>query len=144
VYVKASEYDSRIGKYYLHARFREPSKPDQFENDDTQGAAKNILPGSSQERNFTDGSDEDWARLVITRPGTYEIRAEATDSMLDTFLILTDKDGEEIFEDDDSGGNFDACITADLSPGTYYINVTTLDEGPLEDNVYTLSVAELR
>jgi hypothetical protein len=81
---------------------------------------------------------------VITQRGTYEIRAQAADGMLDTYLVLTDKNEEVLFENDDADDSYDACIIADLAPGTYYINVTTLNEDPLADNNYTLSVNAVR
>jgi hypothetical protein len=144
VYVKVSEYDSGIGKYYLHAVLREPAKPDQFENDDTLADAKDIQIGASQKRNFINDADEDWARLVITRQGAYEIRARSDDGMLDTYLALTNKEEEILFQNDDADDSYDACVTADLAPGTYYIRVTTLNEDPLPNNTYTLSVTEAR
>jgi hypothetical protein len=140
VYVKASAYDGQIGRYTLHTELREAPPMDRFENDDSAAAAKDIQPGASQERTFTTASDEDWVRLRITRQGTYEIRAQASDGRLDTYLELYDQNEDLLDEDDDSGDNYDACITASLGPGLYYILVTTLDGGRLDNNSYTLSV----
>jgi hypothetical protein len=141
VYIKVSAYQGAAGRYYLHTRFKDPVKADPFENDDRPANAKDILPGSSQERNFTDAADEDWVRLRITDAGTYAISAAAADNYLDTLIELFDANETLLASDDDSGGYWNALLTTRLSPGTYYIKVSTVDKDPLEDNVYTLSVS---
>jgi hypothetical protein len=140
VYIKASAYEGQIGRYTLHTELRETPPMDRFEDDNSIAASKDIQIGASQDRNFTTASDEDWVRLRITRQSTYEIRAQAEDGILDTYLELYDQNEELIAKDDDSGDNYDACITTPLSPGVYYILVTTIDSGHLDNNSYTLSV----
>jgi hypothetical protein len=139
--IEVKEYDGNQGRYTLSVQVREPARPDRFEGDSTAAEAKDISVGESQQRTFTDSDDVDWARLRITRQGTYEIRSTAADGYLDSYLELFDADKELITGDDDSGGDFDAYIELQLNPGTYYIQVTTLDDDPLEDNRYTLSVS---
>jgi hypothetical protein len=141
VYIKVSAYQGGLGRYYLHTQFKDPVIPDQFENDNTMAQAKEIQPGSSQERNFTDASDEDWVRLRITRQGTYEIRTVAADNRLDTFIELINEDGEQIAKDDDSGGYWNALIKITLISGTYFLRITTIDKDPLENSAYTLRVS---
>jgi hypothetical protein len=141
VYFKVSSYQGATGRYYLKIQFRDPIKPDPYENDNQLTGAKDIQPGTSQSRNFTDASDEDWARLRITQEGTYEIFAKAGDDYLDTFIELFDANGNLIAKDDDSGGFWNALLTVELKAGTYYIKVSTVDKDPLEYNSYILSVS---
>jgi hypothetical protein len=141
VYIRVNAYQGATGRYFLHTQFMEPVKPDSFENDDRLASAKDIQPGSSQERNFTDASDEDWVRLQIKTGGTYEIKTTAADNYLDTLIELFDVKEELIAQDDDSGGNWNALLTISLEPGTYYLRITTVDKDPLENNNYTLSVS---
>jgi hypothetical protein len=140
VYFKVSSYQGATGRYYLKTQFRDPIKPDPYENDNSLTGAKDIQPGASQSRNFTDAGDEDWVRLRITQGGTYDIFAKARDDYLDTFIELFDTHGDFIAKDDDSGGFWNALLTVDLDPGTYYIKLSTVDKDPLEYNNYTLSV----
>jgi hypothetical protein len=141
VYFKISSYQGATGRYYLKTQFRDPIKPDPYENDNSLRGAKDIQPGASQSRNFTDAGDEDWARLQITQGGSYDIFAKAGDDYLDTFIELFDVNGDFIAKDDDSGGFWNALLKVDLNPGTYYIKVSTVDKDPLEYNSYILSVS---
>jgi hypothetical protein len=143
-YVKVSEYENHQGRYYLMTQIREPAKPDSFESDDSITDAKEIQVGASQQRNFSTSVDVDWARIRITRQGTYEIRARGVDDSLDTVLELINSQAETIAEDDDGGDNLDARISEVLSPGTYYIKVSTLSSDPIENNAYILSVSAVQ
>jgi hypothetical protein len=141
VYFNVHAYQGATGRYYLKTQFMDPIKPDPYENDNSPAGAKDIQIGESQSRNFTDASDEDWARLRVTQGGTYEIFAKAGDDYLDTFIELFDADENFIASDDDSGGFWNALLKIDLDPETYYIKVSTVDNDPLEYNSYTLSVS---
>jgi hypothetical protein len=145
VYIKVNAYQGTTGRYDLHTRFMDPVKPDPFENDDSPANAKDIQPGDSQERNFTNASDVDWVRLPIKTKGTYEIKTTAADNYLDTLIELFDEAGiateEHIAQDDDSGGYWNAFLNISLDPGIYYLKITTVDKDPLENNNYTLSVS---
>jgi hypothetical protein len=140
VYIRASAYQGATGRYRLKTGFAPPTKPDPFENDNTMSDAREIVPGDSQARNFTDAGDVDWALLRITRQGSYDIAARAADNYLDTFLQLFDDEGNLLGEDDDGGGYWNALLKTDLDPGTYYIRVSCIDKEPLERSEYTLSV----
>jgi hypothetical protein len=118
----------------------EPVNPDRFENDDTAVSAKDITPGSFQERNFTNAADEDWVRLRITQRGTYDIFAEAADGGLDTFLELYDSNDELVDANDDWEDGWNARLRLVLNPGTYYIKVSTLNSDPIDNSAYVLSV----
>jgi hypothetical protein len=141
VYIRVNAYQGATGRYYLHTQFMGPVKPDPFENDDSLANAKDIQPGTSQERNFTDASDVDWVRLQINTGGTYEIKTVAADNYLDTLIELFNVKEELIAQDDDSGGNWNALLSIRLDPGTYYLRITTVDKDPLENNNYILSVS---
>ncbi|MDR3123184.1 MAG: peptidase [Treponema sp.] len=141
VYLKVSAYQGATGRYRLKTKFAPPVKPDLFENDNTNFNAKEIQSGDSQARNFTDAGDVDWALLRIARQGSYAIAAMADDNYLDTFIQLFDANGGLLAEDDDGGGFWNAFLTIDLSPGTYYIRVSCIDKEPLESNGYTLRVS---
>jgi hypothetical protein len=140
VFVRVSAYDGQLGRYTLRALFYEIAAPDRFEPDDTPALAKDIAAGASQKRNFTDSSDEDWARLRIARRGTYDIVAEAAEDALDTFLELYD--AEEILVDanDDWDDGLNARLRLELDPGIYYIKASTISLDPLENSDYVLSV----
>jgi hypothetical protein len=142
VYFRVSAYQGAVGRYYLKTQFRAPIKPDPYENDNSLAGAKEIQPDASQSRNFSDAGDIDWVRMRITQGGSYEIFAKAGDDYLDTYIELFDADSNLIAKDDDSGGFWNALLKVDLSPGTYYIKVSTIDKDPLETNDYTLTVTK--
>jgi hypothetical protein len=142
VFVKVSAYDGGLGRYTLQGMFFESAPADRFEDDDVRTLAKDIAVGASQERNFTDSFDEDWARLQITQRGTYDISAAAQDSnALDTLLELYDSRDELIDANDDWDGSLDARIRLELSPGTYYIKARTVTVDPIANSSYVLRVS---
>jgi hypothetical protein len=143
VFIRVSAYDGQLGRYTLRGLFFEPATPDRFEQDDDRTLAKDIAAGSSQERNFTDSFDEDWARLQIAQRGTYDIFAEAEDiGALDTFLELYDSNEELVDANDDWEDSLNARLRLELNPGTYYIKARTISSDPLENSNYVLSVSK--
>jgi hypothetical protein len=143
VFVRVSAYDGQLGKYTLRGLFFEPATPDRFEQDNTRTLAKDIAVGASQERNFTDSFDEDWARLQITQRGTYDILAEAEDSSaLDTFLELYDSNDDLVDANDDWRDGLDARLRLELNPGTYYLKASAVTSDPIENSNYVLSVTQ--
>jgi hypothetical protein len=141
VFAKVSAYDGQLGRYTLRGLFFEPSPADRFEDDGIKIYAKDIGVGASQERNFTDSYDEDWARLQISQRGTYDISAEAQDNAaLDTFLELYDANDELIDANDDWEDGLDARLRLELAPGTYYIKASAISVDPISNGNYTLSV----
>jgi hypothetical protein len=143
VFVRVSSYNGQLGRYTLRGMLFEPAPPDRFEQDDARALARDIAVGASQERNFTDSSDEDWARLRITRRGIYDISAVAADSsVLDTFLELYDADDVLIDANDDWEEGLDARLRLELGPGTYYIKARTISGDPIANSGYVLGVSE--
>jgi hypothetical protein len=143
VFLRVVSYDGQLGRYTLRGLFFAPATPDRYEQDDARMLAKDIAVGASQERNFTDSFDEDWARLQITQRGTYDIRAQAEDSdVLDTFLELYDSNNDLVDANDDWGDSLNARLTLELNPGTYYITVKTVSPDPITNSAYTLSVSK--
>jgi hypothetical protein len=140
VFIRVSSFDGQLGRYTLKGSLFEQAKPDRFENDDTKELAKDISVGASQERNFTDSSDEDWVRLRITQRGTYDIYVKAADSNLDTFLELYDAKDDLVDVNDDGEDELNARLRLELNPGIYYIKVTTINSDPINNSAYILSV----
>jgi hypothetical protein len=142
VFIRVSSYDGQLGRYTLRGQLFESAAPDRFEQDDARALARDIAVGASQARNFTNSSDEDWARLRIARRGTYDISAEAAEGGLDTFLELYDSDDNLVDANDDWEDGLDARLRLELNPGTYYIKASTISRDPIENSGYVLSVAE--
>lgn len=82
------------------------------------------------------GLDHDTYEFTVSRAGTYVIDMKSP--TLDTYLWLF-QDGILITEDDDSGGNLDAQITATLEPGRYQIHAGQFGSTS-RDSRYTISV----
>ena len=142
VFIRVSAYDGQLGRYTLRGQLFESADPDRFEQDDARAIARDIAVGASQERNFTNSSDEDWARLRITEKGTYDILAEAAGGGLDTFLELYDSNDNLVDANDDWEDGLDARLRLELNPGTYYIKASTISADPIENSGYVLSVAK--
>ncbi|GHT75801.1 hypothetical protein FACS1894124_7610 [Spirochaetia bacterium] len=142
-YIKAALSDSgdRGGIYTLQTRVRPAASLDSFEPDNQVSQAKDIEIGVPQQHSFSDEKDIDWVRLQITEEGQYGIRARGVSNpQLDTYIELFDADEELIDENDDGGDDFDAYLSITLSPGVYYLKITTLDREA--EGEYTLSVEQ--
>ncbi|MDR3303944.1 MAG: hypothetical protein LBS86_05990 [Treponema sp.] len=141
IFVKVTEVDGERGAYTLLTELLEAGAVDEYEPDNEPSSSKAIAVGESQARTFTIAKDVDLAQLTITETGVYEIRTIAADGTLDTDITLYDLETEDFLdEDDDSGDNYDACLRIQLDPGVYLISIVCLDDDPLPDNAYTLSV----
>ena len=143
IYIEVRTWDEVTGRCTLFIETRESNKPDQYENDNTIADAKNIYPGESQQRTFTDADDIDWVRLIISQSGLYSIKTIA-DDYVDSYLEIYDSRQNLLAEDDDSGNRFDAEIFIYLDAGTYYLRISCYGSDPLEDDLYTLTVARER
>jgi hypothetical protein len=144
IYIKVSEFDGKRGAYLLHTELMQAGAVDAYEPDDDVENSKEIAVEESQERTFTISQDVDNVRLTITEAGIYEIRVVSADGELDSCIGLFDIETEEYLgEDDDGGDNYDACLRVELEPAVYLISVFCLDDDPLPNNAYTLSVTAI-
>ena len=138
---KVRGYRGETGAYGFHAYMREevPAAPDEYEEDGSFDAAKELRPGTPQRHTFHSGDDLDYIRFQIAVDGRYTIRAKGVNSnRLDTYIELFTAGGDSIAEDDDGGEHLDSRITRDLGAGTYYLMIKCLDDDPEEP--YMVSV----
>jgi hypothetical protein len=138
---KVRSYDGDTGEYgfrayiYIQVRLLE----DEYEPDNDSTSAKQIEPGTSQQRTFHSSNDVDWLKFQITQPGRYTIRAGGVNSnRLDTYIELFDSNLNSIDEDDDGGESVDSCLSLHLESGLYYLKTECLDEEP--NQPYTISI----
>lgn len=125
------------GSYSIRAYYMDVVRDD-YENDDTMEEAGDIeVNGSAQVHTFMPAGEEDWVRIVISEPGEYIMK---TTGPLDTYLSLYDRNGEFLYEDDDSGNDNNALISETLEKGTYYLQVTQYEGDGNIDDSYGLSV----
>ncbi len=145
-FVRVADYDNAMGRYTLTARLLSRENMDRYEPDDTMETAKPIeVNAAPQEKTFSDPDDEDWARFTISTSGRFIIESKAlSNRSLDTYIELYDEDGELWDEDDDGGSNYDARLTVNLEPGTWYIRVRQVDDEISGDGRYSLSVTSRR
>ena len=113
---------------------------DQYEPDNTQDDASEIMPGESQERTLEDPDDVDFVTFSAVEGKVYTIETSINEvDNTDTELTLRASDLSMIDENDDKNDDsYESLIewTA-TSTGTYLIEVTTLAPGP-----YVLRVTE--
>lgn len=140
--VKIRGYDSsETGSYGFQAYLQVQAvpTPDEYEPDNDYASAKTIQIGTPQTHNFHDSDDEDWVKFEITQAGRYTIRTRGVNSnRLDTYIELYDSNRNSIDEDDDGGERLDSRLTLRLDAGTYYLQVSCLDNEP--DQPYTISI----
>jgi hypothetical protein len=144
LFIEVYEYDGNHGAYTLHTELMQAGAVDAYEPDDDVENSKEIAVGETQERTFTISLDIDNVRLTIAEAGVYEIRTIAADGKLDTYISLFDIATEDFLDENDSGGdNFDACLRIRLESGDYLISIFCMNDDPLADNAYTLSIIAL-
>ncbi|MDR2111194.1 MAG: hypothetical protein LBP32_07785 [Spirochaetaceae bacterium] len=137
-FIMVDRYEDNRGIYTINIQLREPAGPDEFEPDNTSLQAKEIRPGVSQRRTFSD--EADWAFFNAAQEGYYIIQAGGeTTTDLDTYLELFDEDEVLIDDDDDGGPDLSSRLRIRLNPGTYFIRVHALEDGLIEEH-YILSV----
>lgn len=82
-------------------------------------------------------------RLNITEEGIYRIDMRASQQGLDPYLVLRDSAGNDLFSDDDSGGNLDARLQVALKPGSYTIVADSAMETSQFQGGFTIDVERL-
>ena len=89
-------------------------------------------------------SDADLFQISLSSANTYTfstVNAYTNTGGVDTELFLFTSTGTAIVANDDANGTtFDANVTATLSPGTYYIGVSSSGNEPINSNSQLLFV----
>jgi hypothetical protein len=137
-YLKVRHYDgSDQGNYGVNVQLLQAS-PDEWEPDNSEREAQSIrVDGNRQIRNFTPADEEDWVTFNLQATSTVEIR---TTGDIDTYLVLYDRLGNVVAEDDDSGGDYNASIEQVLQRGTYTVRVSQVEGDSVFGGEYGLSV----
>ena len=102
--------------------------------------AKGTWTTEECESRFRPGSDAHTYTFELTSGGRIRIELK---SEADSYLYLLAEDGARIADDDDGGAGIDARVEADLAPGVYTIEATTVGgrgRGPAD---FTLSVSRV-
>lgn len=119
--VKVRGYDrDETGSYRFRASL-EGFPEDPSEPNDTRLTAFSIEPGETADGFFHTSSDEDWYRIFIPAGDTRLLLY--TQGQTDTQMALYDNGGTLIAEDDDSGYDGNARISATLPQGTVFLQV---------------------
>ena len=125
-YVEVRHFDGTgMGRYEIIADWIE-GNPDEFEPDNDMSEATLYQIGSMpQWHNFSPGHEADWVKFTLRSEEEVQIM---TYGDADTYIVIYDDDEEPVAEDDDSGSNYNALLRLTLEPGTYYAEVTQIDE----------------
>jgi hypothetical protein len=124
-YIRIQGYNSTIGEYRLHAE-TEIVELDQYEPNNTRDRATKISVGQTLSGNALGIYDAiDWFSFSISQPGTYAI---GTTGGLDTYIVLHDAAGGELYSDDDGGRGTNALIESYLELGTYYAAINLVED----------------
>jgi len=102
---------------------------------DTRGTATTVELNSSISGNIETEDDIDYFSFEINRVGTVTV---LTTGNTDTLGTLKNASGNTIVTNDDGGSSSNFSITRELSPGTYYIEVSHYSNE--ETGTYTLHV----
>ena len=97
----------------------------------TQGCESELRPGSDA-RHF---------EFEVVAAG--RVRVELASAAADSFLYLFDVDGNRLADDDDGGQLLDARIEAELEPGRYRVEATTVGGRTRGPANFTLTVAHV-
>ena len=98
-----------------------------YTGDDPVPQAITLTPGTAFSGSIQSYMQEDWYRLHIPEGGRVIIAH--TEGSLDTALILYDRDGEKLDEDDDSGDKYNARVSAFALEGPVYLKVSSYRKG---------------
>jgi hypothetical protein len=121
-YLLVKGYDeSVVGDYHLYAE-TVTMNLDAYEPNNVRSQAAPISIGQTLTGcTFSEYDQEDWFTFTVSRKSNYII---GTEGDVDTMVELySDGDESSISDDDDSGGDYNALLIANLDPGTYYIKV---------------------
>ena len=77
-------------------------------------------------------------RWTLTVPTDTTLQLDLASEAFDAYIYVVDASGAVIYEDDDSGGNFNSRVTRNFSAGTYSILATSFSSG--EEGSYSITV----
>ena len=132
-YVEVTELNNEPGQYDFHLETKN-LVTDQWEPDNSILKPRAIAPGDRQVHSFVPAGDRDWVRFELSEKKNVTLY---TTGPVDTFMTLYNSDGERMTDDDDSGDDYNARIEETLEPGTYFLELSGVDESISEDG-YTL------
>ncbi len=137
-WIRVSGYDDTVtGEYTLRVGLEELGTDDSEPNDERYLATPLPLDGEARRFLLMPEDDVDWYRLeAVPEAGRAALLRAATRGSLDTILTLYDERGNELAEDDDSGGNGNAQVERLIrEDGLFYLRVSRYEEsaeGPYE------------
>lgn len=119
-------YDSSsVGPYDI-SYWTEEAVLDDFEPDNAAAEATELVPDARpQTHTLVPASDSDYFTFSLTT-SLYVVLE--TDGDTDTYMTLYDESESMIAEDDDGGSDYNAQISTNLAPGTYYVEVHQLND----------------
>ena len=124
-YIHLIEYNSNseIAAYVILLTATPIPQPDSYEDDDTSGQAKDLLPDAPQTHSIAPAGDHDWAKFNLKAKTNVTIETSGVSG--DTELYLYESDGLSLVAyDDDSGpGLFSRINMSSLDAGTYFVLV---------------------
>jgi hypothetical protein len=124
-YLKIWGYDGAVGEYTLHGE-TSIEEFDQYEPNNSRATATRISVGQTLSGNALAAYDlVDWFSFSITQQGAYAL---GTTGGQDTVITLYDGSGNELDYNDDGGRNYNALIETSLQRGTYYAEVSQIDD----------------
>jgi hypothetical protein len=97
---------------------------DMGEPNDVVSQAASFSPGSPVTAYFLDPDDVDWYRVSVAAAGALKVY---TEGVMDTVILMYDAQNVIIAEDDDSGDNENAMVSAKVAPGPVYVRVSAYD-----------------
>ena len=118
-FVRVRGYAGETGSYVVEAHFV-PSTPSADDHGDTRSDATPLALGGALAGEIEEGSDDDFFRLEVVKPGTLTVY---TAGSLDTVGELQAADGTPLANDDDLGDQYNFWIEQSVSSGTHFIRV---------------------
>ena len=111
---------------------------DNYEPDNSFGAASSFSLGGSQSHSICPPGDIDWVKFTINSTSDVTIETSG-ESGGDTKIYLYDSSQDQIESDDDGGsGNYSRITESSLSSGTYYVKI---EEYGNNDEIGSYSIA---
>ena len=113
-----------------------PAAPTPTDHDDTRERATAVGPDSTTAGALEQPGDVDYFRVDVTQAGRLTVE---TTGETDTFGVFQSAQGQSLAEDDDAGTETNFRIVREVTPGTYYVEVTGYNR--TATGAYTLRIA---